>query len=643
MADTRLKSITMRNWTTVRQATIEFPAQGLILLRGINRASNGKMASIGSGKSALGEAISRCLFEVKGRYTQLGHYSTHEKGDTLVEVNCEHKGKPLKVEMGFKCEEINPRGEGLRFTYSTPVMRSRIEETRQDLVKILTVPSDLASWAVHLDGDTLKFGDLSERKAVDLLMSALVQPRYTNFAKRASDQAYDLKKDLARERQDIESAKSNVAEIEVKLHTANQNLIGAKNVYAEALKAIDQAKAQLDAEIVQFSSGIAEKQAQMQRIKKDIETRTAANAQAEHQQEIAVNEKREKLDAAKDQQRELKSAETLANQDLDAAQLALAQAEKTPKNCPTCGKAWNKAQQEIANKKQMLEEAQTLQVAAQEDVATQAATLSSAQAALAQAEAKLRELKAQNPIEDLSQQYEDLETALTEDQTNLSAAQEEKAGLAAGPDASDVTRFDTQVQERQSQLQAAQAWVQEAVVRLADGEEMLRVVEYWQEAFGPSGIPNMVLHDALGPLNATAKRISAMMTGGTIDISYATSRDLAKGGEKSELVIKVKNDIGGARVEGSSKGEGGLVNLIVAETLAEVGGVAKRIGYRFYDEVGANQDEVVRRSIYAYLAEIARRYGILIFLVTHAAEAANYADYTLVAEKTSEGTTYRWG
>jgi len=133
------------------------------------------------------------------------------------------------------------------------------------------------------------------------------------------------------------------------------------------------------------------------------------------------------------------------------------------------------------------------------------------------------------------------------------------------------------------------------------------------------------------------------MTGGTIEVTYDTSRELAKGGSSSELVINVKNKIGSSRVEGSSKGESGLTNLIIAETLSEVGSVSNRIGYRWYDEILNSQDQVVRRSILTYLKDLAHRLNILIFVVDHHHEAASYADYVLVAEKNDRGTEFFWG
>jgi hypothetical protein len=103
-------------------------------------------------------------------------------------------------------------------------------------------------------------------------------------------------------------------------------------------------------------------------------------------------------------------------------------------------------------------------------------------------------------------------------------------------------------------------------------------MDYWNVAFSPYGIPNMVLREALAPLNAEARRISTTMTGGTIEVVYSTTRELASGMEKAQLNIEVNNLLGSQDLAGSSKGECGLTNFIISETLCNVGQVVRRSG-----------------------------------------------------------------
>jgi DNA repair exonuclease SbcCD ATPase subunit len=117
---------------------------------------------------------------------------------------------------------------------------------------------------------------------------------------------------------------------------------------------------------------------------------------------------------------------------------------------------------------------------------------------------------------------------------------------------------------------------------------------------------------------------------------------LQDGREKNEISIIVKNPFGSSDADINSKGESGLLNFIVSETLAEVGMISHRVGYRWLDEIATTQDQQVRRSIFGYVQQRTKDLGILTFVVDHSLEVANYADHVLVAVKDQNGTTYHW-
>lgn len=644
MADTQLKSITLRNWTTVRDATLDFPEWGLVVVQGVNLASKGRLASVGSGKSAIGEAISRALFEVRGRYTHLGHYSTNGKGNSLVTVNCLHQGKPLQVELGFKCPEISPAGEGLRFTYDgSQVYRDCLANTRADLARLLTVPAELASWSIHLDGDLLKFNDLSERKAVDLLMAALMQPAWTSLARKANNTAGDLKRDVLAATSAANSARDDFQEAEDDVRLAQSRLQAVQSSYAVAVAENARLLAADQAALTRLAGETAARQKQKTGLNTEIQRRMAHNAEREKAAEIKVNAAREALDDAKAGQADLRSRQSTAAADERHAEAARDRALKAPKACPTCARPWDRTAKLIAENTTALAQSQQAREKADAALHKQAGAVASVQAAFNTVHAAWTALKAEAPIDDLSAQFEALETQDAAADRETRRLERSVTQLQQGPDKNEVSRCTATLQERKARVVKLKQKLGEAAAKTVEHEESLRVVEYWQGAFSPAGIPNLVMRDILPPLNAASRRISARLTGGTLEVTYATSRALVSGAEKSELVIQVKNNQGSVRAEGSSKGEGTLVNLIVAETLAEVGGVAARIGYRFYDEILGSMDEQVRKSILVYLKEIAARAKILVFIVSHTPEALDYADHVLIAEKTVKGTTYAWG
>jgi DNA repair exonuclease SbcCD ATPase subunit len=182
-------------------------------------------------------------------------------------------------------------------------------------------------------------------------------------------------------------------------------------------------------------------------------------------------------------------------------------------------------------------------------------------------------------------------------------------------------------------LSEANAYVENKAALMVEDQEMLKVLDYWNMAFSPYGIPNMILREVIAPLNKEARRVSAAMTGGTIDVRYSTTKELASGLEKAQLNIEVDNKLGDKDLSGSSKGEAGLTNIIISETLSEIGQVGQRMGFKWLDEVVPHQDPLVCNSLYSYMRDMAQKQGILIFLVDHNPAAANYADHVLVVEK----------
>ena len=630
---------------SVREAVIEFPEKGVVLVQGLNLVSKGKLQSIGSGKTALGEALSRTLLGVKGRYTQIGRYSHRSQGNTLVTVTCEHKGKPLVVDLGVKAAELNKTGEALRFTYDgQQVWRDRIGNTRDDLTKLLTVPPNLAEWTVYLDGDKLKFDSLSHQSSVELLMSALAQPPWTEFLKSANLTVTNMKRDLATARNGHQNLQAKVLEIEIEIEASKSSLSEAKSVYENLLAENTGRLAAVNEELATKNTALNSHNVRMAELKKEIKRRTSINAEKCHALEIERNRCIDELNELKDELSDLTVKQSEAASACSQATNARIKLTSEPKNCPTCGKPWKAkhSQASIAEAKQAEASLLTAYNAASVRMNDKQSQVSAAKIVATEVNEKLQAARNEAPITPLSKEYETLEGKNSLISSRIANLQQQATQLAKGPDRSGIVRAETLLTERERNHTKAKEAVETSAAKMVDDEEALRIAEYWQEGFGPGGIPNMILKDAIGPLNETSRRISSLMTGNCIQIGYETSRELGTGAEKAELNITVDNPSGAEHADGGSKGESSLTNLIVAETLAEVGGVAGRIGYRWYDEISSNADEVCRRSIFAYLKELANRCGILVFVVDHSPEAASFADYVLLAEKTAEGTVYRW-
>lgn len=647
MSDLRLKSITLRNWMTVRSAKIEFPESGLVLVLGSNMASGGKMESVGSGKTALGEALSRALLGTS-REAILGKYlSDTAKNDLYVKVEAELLSKPLVVEMGYKCKEMVGDGETLRFTYADnkPIQAAKADLTRARLEKTLQVTPALAQWTVFIDGDRLKFNKMSQEDSVNLLMTALAQPPWTEYRDLVAKKLRTANDQVENSQRDLTKSKEKIAQIDEDVADALFDWKEAEKEYDRQVSELDHRIAGIKAKIEEQKQLLGNSQSSMNECKSRLKELEEEKAVQNHAWEVERLSLRDQLAILDDELEPLTERKTQAATKLDTLMDELEKMEAVPKNCPKCDRPWDKAhgQQELEEMRKKIDAADLIAEQHENVYNLHSAKRKECQTKIAEIERKMRNIGQVQEVKDLSDAHAVAERSARSLAGIIQQYELTVAALGKGINPSDKNAKQAVYQERLRLLEEENVNLKTVATNLAADQEVQRIVQYWYKAFGPNGIPNMILSDAIPLMNRVSRRISNLMTGGTLEISYSTTRELTTGESKAQLVTKVTNRIGSKRLELSSKGESGLTNLIISENLNEVGQVSERVGYRWYDEVTSGQDGVVRRSLFAYLKDIAQRNKILIFVVDHHAEAASYADYVLVAEKTVEkGTTYSW-
>lgn len=638
MADLKLKSIQIRNWMKFRNVHLKLPERGLVVVTGHNLASKGSLQSVGSGKTGFGEAICHTLLGVSSHFDRVGDYSLDANGDTYVRLDADFLGKPLTIEMGYKCKELKSGGEALQYTYdgSAPKSRGRVEQTRDDLLKLLGVPQLLARWTVFVDGDDLKFNKLSQADSVELVMSALRQPPWNDYYEASKKALGKFKQAMAKDQAAHEQASQRLREAQEDVKDAQAEAKAQQQAYAAK-------KVQNDKVIREHSVAIAAKNARLtaqqerrQTIAKLVEESVQAKAGAYHQLEMEANAINDRIQSLQARNRPLSVEKDAAVKAHTQAETAFSNYQNSDKKiCPTCRKPWTEKidPARLAQLQEAMDTAQAFADGKQKACDALQTKLQAQRDLLEQNRQKTAALGAEEEIEKLRSEDEELEESASTLQNDIHRLQ--TALNTAKTTLSDTALKEAQatLRERQRVLEQATAAVNDAATEMANSGAMLGVLEYWNMAFSPYGIPNMVLRDAIAPLNREAKRVSAVMTGGTIDVTYDTRKELASGMEKAQLVVKVDNKLGSQDLRGSSKGEAGLTNFIIAETLSEVGQISRRIGFRWYDEVLPNQDPVVCKSIYQYLRQVSNRLGIVTFLVTHDPNAANYADHVLVVKK----------
>lgn len=638
MVDLKLKRICIRNWMKFRAIEIEFPEKGLVLVQGVNTASGGALLSVGSGKTSIGEAISRTLLGVPGRFNTLKQFSTDKSGNLYVVVEAELHGKSLTVESGYKCKELSPTGEALRYRYDgRTVERGKIDQTRTELSKLLGVSPLLASWTAFIDGDSIKFNKLAQADSVELIMASLKQPPWRDYHEASKSTLGKFRRDMAVNENAHLSAAASVKTVQAEVDEA-------KDGVAEERERFDLAKKRNDDEIRHYRKAVNTKTQQINEAKKEMEgiakklkVMEDDRAVVSHKLEIKLHEIEDALHKAEEDRQPLTEAYSARQEKVVEARTAYNNYASATKNCPTCNRPMGKVDPaRLQELKEALDAAKAKSQQAGEKWQTAEQRVVDLNQQYRDTSKRYRETSAKQDVEDLSGRHEELEQAVSEALDQIHEYELEAARLQSGPSEAALRAAEALASERQKALKGAQAALAAAAAALVGDQATLKVLEYWNLAFSPYGIPNMVLRDAIAPLNKEARRISAAMTGGTIEVRYSTTRELASGLDKAQLNIEVDNKLGDKDLTGSSKGEAGLTNFIIAETLSEVGQVSRRVGYRWYDEIVPHQDPKVCHSIYSYMKETAHRLGILVFLVDHNPVAANYADHVLIVEKKVE-------
>lgn len=636
MVDLKLKKVALRNWAKFGKVDMQFPDKGLVMVVGLNTASGGALQSVGSGKTALGEAFSRALLGVAGRFPRLGEFSTDKKGDMFVRVEADFLGKPLVVEMGYQCKELNPKGEGLRFTYDgQTIQRGLIKQTREELVKLLRVSPLLAGWTVFVDGRRMDFTRMDQSDSVELVMSALRQPPWQDYHENSKKAVASFKRTMAREEQAHEDADRRMRESNSAVNDAKASAATARQEFERRTHSNKLEARRIQQTVDSLNEAIETKRKRQKELDAAMKRVEETKAGTHHQLEIEQRTLQESIRECRLECRPLRDALSKASNKATEERTHYNSYKNARRECPTCKRAMGEGLDEnhLASLKEAYDRAAAAVTNAQAAVSKKEEEETALTDKFDAVQEKIRTLAAQHDITEMSDEYETLDSNINSSLNTVRLHEKSIERLQTAVSDAPVRAAEAVLLERQRVQEECRQKLEEAAKALTLSQETLKVLEYWNTAFSPYGIPNMVLRDAIAPLNHEAQRVSAMMTGGTIRVNYATTREMASGMEKAQLNIEVENLLGDKDLAGSSKGEGGLANFIISETLAEVGQTARRVGFRWYDEVLPNQDAKVCQTLYKYWKEQAEKLGILIFMVDHNPMAANYADHTLVVEK----------
>lgn len=647
MPQLKINRIHLRNWTTVQNQVVELPDYGLIHVSG----------DVGAGKTALGEALSRTTVGISGRYTHLGHYSRMDKGNTLIRVEGTFGPDPCWIMAGYKCKELSTTGEGLTFNFKDgSTARPHVNQTREELGKILGVQPILAEWTVFINGDQLDWGDssLSHQEKVSLLMMALNQPSWESHH---------------------ETAKQTRNVVRMELSTKEGQLSATVQTHARAVKLVEEAEAAFSFEQDKFdearrlskikvqtaenelhelegSLASAEKsQNETRKAIKLIEDTLANEIHAIEVEELSLSDTKAAITSSDLQPFEIKKASIESQiSELRDKLLGLQAKKQRPKACSLCGRPFASDADEEKHREEEAKQITEKIQRSKADLSTIETSMEPIRMRLAKVTADIgrvlqrkKSIRGHHSTEELSSKLDALDSTMLRLNRSINEKKLEIAKLKNGPSSDAIVKAKSVLDDRRKQLSVLKEQLPKLEEDVKNDKLTVSVLDYWVSAFSPAGIPNLVLQQSIEPLNQISQVLSHRITSNKLSIAFSTTKTTATNEQRNGLTIQVKNTHGATRVGGGSKGESGLTNFIIAETLSTVGRISHRVGFRWYDEVLNTQDSLTRQRILVYLREKAHELKIPIFFVSHHSDVSGLADRILFAEKTQDGgTTYHW-
>ena len=153
---------------------------------------------------------------------------------------------------------------------------------------------------------------------------------------------------------------------------------------------------------------------------------------------------------------------------------------------------------------------------------------------------------------------------------------------------------------------------------LKDKDEEILIAEYWENAFGYSGIPSFLLDSVVPFLDERSNHYAAVMCGGEIEISFQTTSKTRAGKVRDKFAIDIKHQHGAGRYKGISGGERKRADMCIAQAIQDlVRSYGKNaLDFVVYDEPFENIDATGVDGVMNLVREIAGEMGT-VMVVTH--------------------------
>jgi DNA repair exonuclease SbcCD ATPase subunit len=580
----------VENFLSFREAAFDFRDQGLVLVEGDNEDDD-TASSNGSGKSAMIDALVWCLFgeTLRGyKHDEVVHRKVGAgclvkvclvDGDELYTVSRARKHPKLRNALTLTHDNLGDDVSG-----------ASDKDTQLAVEKLLgcTLKTFLSSVVFGQDR-TYRFSSLTDAEQKKILDEVIGVERFARAGVAARARVSSLQADRERVERDLEKATKARAEAELEVIDANVKHADFEEIQQKRVEVEREKLSVVNAQLAKT------KTANVPHLKSVVDKVLKELGEAERAADKAVE-----VDA---------TARALVASCADKYDEVDAELRKQKKltACPTCG-------QKISPKKR--EEVLG-------ELATQhgklAAVYHGAQVAAKKAAAELAASKSEiKTVREMMTSAQKLLNDAISSEANAAtlrrrAADHEEWIAELEGEASPYLEIAEKALARHERHDAEAAMLE---ARAAEHADQLRCAEFWVKAYGNAGLRSLLIDTSLPLLNKEAARVSRVVTGGAISVSFSATSEQKSGKTVDRFEVRVDNVHGAATYAGNSAGERAKIDLCVGLALQRL--VASRssssFNVAFYDEVFDHLDSAAHERVIEVLAGLDKA---SVFVVSH--------------------------
>ena len=196
------------------------------------------------------------------------------------------------------------------------------------------------------------------------------------------------------------------------------------------------------------------------------------------------------------------------------------------------------------------------------------------------------------------------------------------------------------LEERLRLAEHAVAEVEQLSVQVRDGERRLNLLKILAQAFGKSGIPALLIEQAVPDLEAVANDVLSVLSDGRMSLALRSQRETKAKTIQETLDIVIADEHGERAYENFSGGETMRVDLALRIALSVL--LASRAGARcemlVLDETCSPLDEEGRELFVQCLERVAERFATVL-VITHVESLKDRFPFRYEVSKNGQGST----